>query len=175
MAEVDDLEFVVTGTEKEALILENILIKKHRPRYNVIYRDDKTYVNLRLTGSVSRGAPHPPAAARWRALLRSVRVEQALQETLKAGARLPPAPVHRRRLRRRTRPCLYYYIGHCPAPCVGRVDEAEYRRRGEAGDQYLSGQQRKMIAGMEQRTADRSAWSSRMRRSTATRCRPSGG
>ena len=48
MARVNDIEFITTATEKEALILENNLIKKHRPRYNVILRDDKTYYHLSL-------------------------------------------------------------------------------------------------------------------------------
>ena len=48
VSRVDDIDFIVTDTEKEALILENNLIKKYRPRYNVKFRDDKTYVSLRL-------------------------------------------------------------------------------------------------------------------------------
>src|SRR5512144_603503 len=48
LARARSIDYVVTGTEQEALILENNLIKKHRPRYNVVFKDDKTYVNLRL-------------------------------------------------------------------------------------------------------------------------------
>ena len=48
VSKIRDIEFIVTGTEKEALILENNLIKEHRPRYNVDFRDDKAYFNLRV-------------------------------------------------------------------------------------------------------------------------------
>jgi len=126
-----DLEYVVTNTEKEALLLEASLIKKHRPRYNVILRDDKNYPALRIDprepfprlevvrrfhkdGALYFG-PYPSA--------------HAVRETLKLLNRLfPLRQCKGARLVPRKRPCLNYSLGRCLGACAGKVEARQYQR-----------------------------------------------
>lgn len=154
IAQTKDLEFVLTESEKEALILENNLIKKHRPRYNVLFRDDKTYVSLKLTvkekfsrltivrkvkkdGSLYFG----PYASR-----------HAVLETLRVADRLFPlrscTPAN---FKNRTRPCLYHQMHKCLAPCVGLVDESTYRQYVQGLILFLRGQNRLLLRILRQR------------------------
>jgi excinuclease ABC subunit C len=145
LARTRDLDFLVTRTEGEALLLENTLIKRHRPPWNVRLRDDKAYPCLRLDlrhrfprltvvrrfrrdGALYFG-PYADAGALRRSL-RALRTVYPLRSCSDAA------------LASRRRPCLYHEIGHCNAPCVGLVEEAAYGAlvrevvailRGEAG------------------------------------------
>lgn len=126
---IAELDFMVTRTEQEALILENNLIKKHRPRYNIFLRDDKTYVNVRL--NVDHGFPRLT-------VVRNPRKDKAkyfgpyasagsVRSTLRTlGKIFPMRTCSDQELANRKRPCLYYYIKRCPAPCVGYVDAQVY-------------------------------------------------
>jgi len=121
MANIEDVEFIVTDTEGEALALENNLIKEHQPKYNVLLRDDKTYPYIKLTIQ----EPYPRAM-----ITRRVRKDGAYY----AGPFFP-AGLARRTMRlieryflirncnihidgKRPRPCLQYYIHRCLGPCV---------------------------------------------------------
>lgn len=127
---IHDIDFIVTKTEQEALILENNLIKKHRPRYNIFLRDDKTYVNVRL--NVQHAFPRLT-------IVRNPRKDKAryfgpyasagsVRQTLRTlGKVFPMRTCSDSELDNRKRPCLYYYIKRCPAPCVGYVDPQQYR------------------------------------------------
>ncbi len=142
MARVADIDFMVTDTEKEALILENTLIKRHRPRYNVDLRDDKTYLSLRLDVQ----SPFPRLT-----MVRRIRRDGALyfgpyssarslRETLDLLHRIfPLRHCDDREFRNRTRPCLYAQMRGCLAPCCGRVDPAEYRRIVDQAVAFLKG------------------------------------
>src|SRR5688500_8330446 len=126
---VMDIETTVTSNEKEALLLENTLIKKHQPRFNVKLRDDKNYLVLRLDPE-----------AEWPKLevVRLMKVHQAYyfgpydsasatREALRVVTRhfqLRTCTDHV--LHNRRRPCLQYQIKRCPAPCVLPVDRADY-------------------------------------------------
>ncbi len=125
------VETVITDTEKEALLLENTLIKKHKPRYNIQLRDDKTYISLRFD-----------VAHRWPRLHRTRRRKRgdkalyfgpyasasAVKETIRFLQRLfPIRSCGDRELENRARPCVLHQIDRCCAPCVGKVDEATYR------------------------------------------------
>ena len=119
MAKVAAIDTIVTDTEKEALILENTLIKQHRPRYNINLRDDKTYVSIRLD---------PREEFPALAVVRRVKSDGALyfgpysssaavRQTLKELYRIFPLrhyPIET--CRRRGRPCLFFQIGQCSAP-----------------------------------------------------------
>jgi excinuclease ABC subunit C len=149
-----DVEFVVTRTEKEALILENNLIKEHRPRYNVDFRDDKAFYHLRLDPRdayprfqlvrrpVRDGAkyygPYPSAAA--------------ARETLAFVQSVFPLRTCRdREMAGRRRPCLEYEIGRCLAPCVSLVDAAAYRQMVEDSLAFLEGRRAVLLRGLRKR------------------------
>ena len=142
------LDYVLTGTEKEALLLESSLIKKHKPRYNVILRDDKSYIlfrldvhsqypRLQLTRSVHRdGSKYfgPFTSA------------NAARQTLKAVNRLFPIRKCRDSVfRNRTRPCLQYSMGRCLAPCVKDVPLEDYWRNIRQLELFLSGRSSELL------------------------------
>jgi len=154
LSQVKDVETIVTDTELEALILENSLIKKHRPRYNVTLRDDKTYPFLRLsvqeefpTLTVVRrpaddGAryfgPYVPAGA--------------MRRTLKILERIFPLRRCRKALRRgRQRGCLNMQMGRCLAPCAGMVTAAGYAELVEGVLLFLSGKGSRLAAEYRRR------------------------
>jgi len=129
VARIADIEVILTDTEKEALLLENTLIKQHHPRYNLDLKDDKTYFSLRLDPaeqfprfSIVRKIPRD--TARYFGPYASA---AAAREVLRQITRMFP-------LRHyplatclgRKRPCLYHQIGQCSAPCHRLISEADY-------------------------------------------------
>jgi len=142
VGQIRDVDYIVTGNELEALILESNLVKKHRPRYNIILRDDKHYPFLRLTANedfprlvVARrvqkdGAayfgPFYPATA-MRQTLRLVRQLFPLRTCrIKIDGTLP-------------RPCLQYYIHRCNAPCTGWETREGYAKTVGEVQRFLEG------------------------------------
>ncbi len=146
---VEDIEFLVTDTEKEALILENTLIKTHKPRFNVNFRDDKSYVNLRLDPreryprlTVVR-RPGRDGALYFGPYASS----QSVRETLRTLSRIFPLRLCTDHVfNARTRPCLYYQIHRCSAPCVpGHVTDDEYRAIVEQTALFLRGRDEELL------------------------------
>ena len=152
MARVHDIEFITTTTEKEALILENNLIKRYRPRYNVILRDDKTYYHLsldpaekfprlqlvrkRMNNAAMYFGPYPSGLA--------------AKETLRFVQQVFPLRSCRNRdFKLRPRPCLEHQIGRCSAPCKGLIDEDSYRKLVENVVSFLQGRRRELISGIK--------------------------
>ena len=149
------VEWTVVSTEVEALQLEYNWIKEFDPRFNVRYRDDKTYPMLAVTMNeeyprvfVYRGARKPgvryfgPYAHAW-----------AIRETVDLltrvfGVRTCSNGVFKRNAQM-GRPCLLGYIDKCAAPCVGRVDAAEHRRIAEDFCDFLAGRTDTLIRGLE--------------------------
>ncbi len=129
MRRVARIDFLVTTTEKEALLLENSLIKQHKPRYNVRLKDDKTYVRLRVDVQhpfprITITRKHRKDGAKYFGPYASA---DAVRATLKHLQRLfPLRTCSDSVLANRSRPCLYYQMGQCPAPCVGLIDEEAY-------------------------------------------------
>lgn len=129
MNRVTRIEFLVTATEKEALLLENSLIKEHGPRYNVRLKDDKTYVSLRL--NPNEAFPRVTVVRRYRndgaRYLGPYASAQSVRETLRQIRRIfPLRTCSDDVMRSRTRPCLYYQMKQCAAPCVGWIDREAY-------------------------------------------------
>src|SRR5688572_15299920 len=138
---IADIEVTVTNSETEALLLEHNLIKQHRPRYNVILRDDKSFPFVHLSAheyprlSFHRGSRKLPGR-----LFGPYPNAGAVHETLNQLHRLF-------RIRsckdsffaNRTRPCLEYQIGRCTAPCTGLIDAASYARDVESAAMVLDG------------------------------------
>jgi excinuclease ABC subunit C len=148
VSRVRDIEFIITATEKEALILENNLIKEHRPRYNVTFRDDKTYYSIRIDpaepfprfqlvrrpkkdGAFCFG-PYPSGGAAKETL-------RFLQTVLKLRS------CRDRDLKDRRRPCLEHQIGRCSAPCAGRIGVEAYGGLVRDGIAFLEGKGRALI------------------------------
>ena len=150
--ELVDLETFVTGSEKEAALLEQQLIKRHRPRYNVKLRDDKEFLSLRLDAradwprlEVVRKpksdralyfGPYPSATAA-RTTLRLVNRYFQLRTCTDAE------------MKRRDRPCLQYQIRRCPAPCVYEVDRERYAEQVKNVALFLSGRHDELRRSLE--------------------------
>ncbi|MCA1796696.1 MAG: GIY-YIG nuclease family protein [Geobacteraceae bacterium] len=148
------LETMITDTEKEALILENTLIKKHKPRYNINLRDDKTYVSLRIDLNEDY-----PAIKVVRRVKRDKAMyfgpyasAGALKQTLKEIQRIFPLRRHAwSQCRRRERPCLFYQIGQCSAPCHGKISREDYRTQVQGVIKFLSGRQSEVVNDLRHR------------------------
>lgn len=153
MADAAGIDHIVTDTEVEALILECNLIKKHRPRYNVRLRDDKTYPYLK----VSMGEEWPRVLT-TRALgedggsryFGPYTRPAELKETLHTLRRvLPFRTCSDARFRQhRTRPCLHYHIGRCLGPCAALCTPEEYRGMIEQLLLLLEGRQGEVVEGL---------------------------
>jgi excinuclease ABC subunit C len=152
------VEWIVASTEVDALMLEYNLIQEHRPRFNIRYRDDKSYPYLALTV----GERWPRAQVLRGTKRKNVRYfgpyghAYAIRETLDALTRVFPVRTcsnsffdQRARARR---PCLYYDIGRCAGPCVPEVTgatETEYRAHVDALGEFLAGNERPVLARLE--------------------------
>lgn len=160
MARVADLEVMLTDTEKEALLLENTLIKQHHPRYNLDLKDDKTYFSLRLDPAeefprftIVRKIPRD--RARYFGPYSSA---SAAREVLRQITRMFPLrhyPLKSCKARRR--PCLYHQIGQCSAPCHGLISKEEYAALVEGATLFLEGRSRQLVAEFKRRMAEAAA------------------
>jgi excinuclease ABC subunit C len=153
------VEWTVVGTEVEALQLEYNWIKEFDPRFNVRYRDDKSYPSLAVTlneeyprlqvmrGPKKKGVRYfGPYAHAW-----------AIRETLDTLTRVFPARTCSNGVFKRAgqigRPCLLGYIGKCAAPCVGRVDAEEHRKIVDDFCDFMAGRTESMIKRLEREMA----------------------
>ena len=128
VARIHDIQITVTHTEAEALILENHLIKAHRPRYNVLLRDDKSYPYIYLSDDeFPRLAFHRGARSGGGRYFGPYPGTGAVRETLKLLQKLfPVRQCENSYYANRSRPCLQYQIDRCSAPCVGFVSRERY-------------------------------------------------
>ena len=157
-----DVEVIVTRSEKEAVLLENELIKKHRPRFNVRLRDDKDFIVLRL----DRSHPHPRLEVR-RARQRKddgaryfgpYSSASSIRETLRVVNRhfqLRTCSDHV--LTHRRRPCILHQIHRCPAPCVYDVPAEEYARSVDDAVAFLEGRESELLPRLRSRMAEAAA------------------
>ncbi len=153
------MEFITTHTEAEALLLESNLIKKLKPRYNILLRDDKSFPMILVTGDHDypqvlkhRGAKNRkgryfgPFASAW-----------AVNETLNTLQRaFLLRPCSDSIFASRTRPCLQYQIKRCSAPCVGRISVREYGKLVEQSERFLRGDSKALQHELAQRMAEAS-------------------
>ncbi len=152
VARVNDLEFFVTNSEQEALILENNLIKRYRPHYNVRLKDDKTFPYLKI--NLNEDWPRvyitrrlEENGARYFGPFASAK---SVRQTVKVLKGIFPFRTCSRTITGRDpRPCLEYYIHHCVAPCIGVVSKQEYAGVIKQVILFLEGKLEKVVKGLE--------------------------
>ncbi|MGH6875215.1 MAG: excinuclease ABC subunit UvrC [Aestuariivirgaceae bacterium] len=142
IAATANMEFVTTETEAEALLLEANLIKKHKPRYNVVLRDDKSfpYILIARDHRVPQLAKHRGARSRKGSYFGPFASAWAVNRTinsLQKGFLLRSCSDSV--FENRTRPCLLYQIKRCSAPCTGEIDEAAYLALVDEAEDFLRG------------------------------------
>jgi excinuclease ABC subunit C len=158
--EIADLDYIVVDNEREALALENNLIKQHRPKFNILLRDDKTYPYIRFTafekfprvyvtrrlkkdGSIYFGPYFPHSLAH--------RIVHFIHKTF----RIPSCTVDLTRAH--PRPCLQYYIRRCHGPCVpGLVSDQRYAEAARDAKMFLEGRRHDLMKSLESRMQEAS-------------------
>ncbi|KTF14908.1 excinuclease ABC subunit UvrC [Pseudoalteromonas sp. H105] len=144
------IEVTLTNTETEALLLENNLIKKYQPRYNILLRDDKSYPYILLTSH-----KHPRLA--FHRGSRKIKGEYfgpfpsagAVSESLRLMQKIfPVRQCEDAYYRARSRPCLQYQLKRCSAPCVNKVTEDEYSQQVDYVRKFLAGKSHEVIADL---------------------------
>ncbi len=160
VAEVADIEYIVTDTVSEAFLLEGNLIKEHRPRFNIRLRDDKSYPFVKITLGEDF-----PRIVRTRKLARDgsryfgpYASASSVDETLKLLRKIFPfrtcnleIPEGKRVLER---PCLLYYINRCQGPCIEAIGKAEYRGAIDRVVDFLDGKQEGIARELEREMAE---------------------
>ncbi|MFA4884368.1 MAG: excinuclease ABC subunit UvrC [Desulfotomaculaceae bacterium] len=148
LEKVTDLDIIVTDSEVEALILEQNLIKEHRPRYNVMYKDDKSYPYLKVT----LGDDFPRVMITRRRIKDGARYfgpytrVGAVSETIRLLKKIFPfRSCKQKDPAVRSRPCLNYHINRCLGPCSGQVDRDKYRSMINEVCLFLEGRQEDLI------------------------------
>lgn len=150
IAKVELIDTIVVFSEKEALLLENTLIKQHKPRYNALLKDDKTYVALKVnhkhrwpTVSLVRYKGNPKPDGLYFGPYTSA---DSARQTLDLLQRLfPLRQCSDQELARRTRPCILYDMKRCVAPCVERCTKEEYDAYVNRTVRFLRGQDREIL------------------------------
>ena len=148
------MEFSVTGSEAEALLLENNLIKRFRPRFNVLLRDDKSfpYIVIRRDTEWPQLAKHRGVRQAGNEYFGPFASATAVNRTLYALQRaFPLRSCSDGMFSTRTRPCLQYQIKRCTAPCVGRIDKPEYAAIVDEVRGFLGGRNREVQQTLSKR------------------------
>jgi len=157
VSHISSFEYIVTDTELEALILECNLIKKHRPKYNILLRDDKTYPYIKITVNEEY-----PRVFMTRQLIKDKAKYfgpytnvGALKETLEVIHKLFPIRTCKRDIKksieRGERPCLYFHIKKCAGPCTGSINRDGYMHMIDDIVLFLNGKQDELVKKIEEK------------------------
>ncbi|NLB43039.1 MAG: excinuclease ABC subunit UvrC [Clostridiales bacterium] len=150
VSNIEDFEYIITDTEVEALILESNLIKKHRPKYNILLKDDKHYPFIQVT----TGEEYPRIL-----LTRRIKKDKhryfgpytnagAVRETIEVIKRIFPIRSCNRSIQEGQtpeKPCLHYYIGQCWGPCMGSVPKDKYQDMIKDVLRFLEGKEEDVL------------------------------
>lgn len=151
-----EFEYIIVDNEVEALILESNLIKKNKPKYNILLRDDKQYPYIKITTNEK----YPRVIKTRRVLKDGAKYfgpypsGYAVNDTLDIIRNLYPIRTCNQNLeknKRKTRPCLNYYIGKCLGPCQDNVDEGRYMEMIDEVIMFLNGKEDKLIEIIEEK------------------------
>ena len=155
-------EYIITGSELEALVLECNLIKEHRPKYNTMLKDDKNYPYIKVTvneefprilfaRTIKRDkakyfGPYTSAAA----VKSTIELARKIYQVRSCNRRLPKDIG-------RERPCLYYHMGQCKAPCQGYISKEEYGTSVKRAMDFLKGNYKEVVEQLEKKMYEASA------------------
>ena len=153
---VEDLETLVTSNDKEALILENNLIKQYKPRYNIRLKDDKSYLSIKVTiqdpwPRIFTTRKIVKDGSRYFGPFSSAVAARETVDIIEKHFLLRNCTDHN--FKNRSRPCLQYEIKRCLAPCVLAVDPEEYREQVRQASLFIEGRQHELLAELRQRMA----------------------
>lgn len=147
-----DIDYIVTKTELDALLLEDELVKKFKPRYNVLLRDDKAYPFIKLTVNeewprlfLARRKENDGAHYFGRFQGGMVRSVLRLMKKLFPIRWCGESP-----LKKREQPCLYYHIGRCAGPCIGKISNQDYRALVKGIEFLLAGKMEKAVGKLKE-------------------------
>lgn len=147
VSQIDHLEYIITNSEVEALILESHLIKKHKPKYNILLKDDKKYPYFLITDEdfprilIVRKRNMNMQKGRYYGPYTNIRAMHSTLDFLKKIFPLKQCKTPKFK----TRPCLYYHIGKCLAPCQNLVTSEEYKSLVHQAELFLSGKQSELM------------------------------
>ena len=155
LARAAKIDFLVASSEVESLVWENNLIKEHQPKYNIRLRDDKDYLYIKISDE-----PFPKITAEHRAnlsggeLIGPFTSSEYVQTTLKTIRKIFP---YRTCNTMPKKPCLYFFIKLCPAPCVGKILQNDYADTIKKIRQILLGKDKKIIGKLKAQMRDESS------------------
>lgn len=147
VSQIERLEYIITNTEVEALILESHLIKKYKPKYNILLKDDKKYPYFLITDedfpriTIVRKKNMNPEKGKYYGPYTDIRAMHATLDFLKKIFPLKQCRIPKFK----DRPCLYYHIGRCMAPCQNKVTPEEYKGIVKQAELFLSGKQSELM------------------------------
>lgn len=160
VSKIHNIETIITKTEAEALILENTLIKIHRPRYNILLKDDKTYPYICITDQETFPRIH---------ITRIIKKDGAkyfgaytkpsdVRKTIELLRRIFPIRTCKRNIKVNNpqRPCLFYHIGLCSAPCANKIDATSYNEIVKEACRFLEGKQEVVVESLKGKMQDAS-------------------
>lgn len=159
---IDYFEYIVTDSELEALVLENTLIKEHSPKYNTMLKDDKSYPFMKVT--VQEDFPRVLFARQMRRdgakYFGPYTSAGAVKDTIELVKKLYGIRTCNKSLPKEIgvgRPCLYYQMGQCAAPCQGYISKEEYAKRIENLLGFLNGDYKKVLRDLETKMKEKAA------------------
>ena len=159
VARIADFEYIITANEIEALVLENNLIKKHKPPYNILLKDDKSYPFVKI--NVKQDFPKVEVVRKLKndgakyfgPYMQGITSKDILQ-LVESAFCLRSCNHDFSRLPKNHRPCLNYHIKRCLAPCDGRCDKEQYAKQIEEVISFLSGNDKKISHLLQQKMND---------------------
>ena len=160
VSKIRRFEYIVTDSELEALVLENNLIKEHHPKYNTMLKDDKTYPYIKVTldekfprvtlvrkMKKDRGKYYGPYSNSG-AVRETIDLTRKLFGIRNCDKKIP--------FKNGERACLFYHIGECPAPCIGKINEEDYHANVEKAIDFLGGNYKDEIEDLRQKMEEAS-------------------
>lgn len=149
-----DLAFLVVDSDKEALLLENSLIKQQKPRFNILLTDDKSHLSIKV--SVDEAWPRVllvrrPKRDKGQYFGPFASASEARELARLIKRHFPLRTCSNAEFRQRTRPCIEHQMGRCGAPCVGREDEEDYNKTVEDVLLFLKGRNDELLPRLEER------------------------